>query len=113
MTPRQVELYDFIRDFTDEMGYPPTFDEMRCALGLKSKENITRILNSLEEKGKLRRDKARARSVEILDDPRNAVVAAAKALLASINVENEETGFAVIGYKELGDLDVAIAELDG
>lgn len=67
MTHRQAELYVFIRDFTREHGYAPSTDEMKDALGLVSKSNITRIIGGLEERGLLRRLHHRARAIEVIE----------------------------------------------
>lgn len=63
MTKRQHELLNFIEHFTDEFGYPPSFQEMVGALGLKSKSGVHRLLHGLRERGLVKMMDHRARSV--------------------------------------------------
>jgi repressor LexA len=69
LTRKQIELLDFIRQRLDEDGVPPSFDEMKDALGLKSKSGIHRLITALEERGFIRRLAHRARALEILKLP--------------------------------------------
>lgn len=68
MTRKQVELLSFIRTYWAEHKCPPSFDEMKDGLDLRSKSGIHRLLNALEERGKIRRLPNRARSIEVLPD---------------------------------------------
>ena len=69
LTRKQIELLDFIRQRVDEDGVPPSFDEMKDALDLKSKSGIHRLITALEERGFIRRLAHRARALEILKLP--------------------------------------------
>tara|TARA_R110002096_G_scaffold13386_13_gene47552 strand:- start:436 stop:1134 length:699 start_codon:yes stop_codon:yes gene_type:complete len=69
LTRKQLELLDFIRTRMDIDGVPPSFDEMKEALGLKSKSGIHRLITALEERGFIRRLAHRARALEILKLP--------------------------------------------
>jgi len=69
LTRKQLELLDFIRTQMDIDGVPPSFDEMKEALGLKSKSGIHRLITALEERGFIRRLAHRARALEILKLP--------------------------------------------
>jgi len=53
MTPPQARVFDFVRDFRAEHGYPPTVREIRDALGYGSPATVQRHLNSLRRKGYL------------------------------------------------------------
>lgn len=66
LTPRQKELLDYIRAYIDELGYSPSFDEMKAAVGLKSKSGIHRLLAALEERGFIRKLPHRARAIELV-----------------------------------------------
>jgi SOS-response transcriptional repressor LexA len=66
LTPKQRQLYDFIAAEIANKGYAPSFDEMKAAMGLKSKSNIWEMLRILEERGAIRRMPNRARSIEII-----------------------------------------------
>lgn len=70
LTPKQRDLLTFIEQhvtLTD--GVPPSFDEMREAVGLRSKSSISRLLDALEERGHVRRLFNRARAIELTSEP--------------------------------------------
>lgn len=67
-TRQQKQLYDFIVAYNNEKGYPPSFQEMTDGIGLRSKSGIHRLINALEERGKIARLRNRARSVVPVDD---------------------------------------------
>ncbi len=69
LTRKQKELLNLIRTHLEEGGISPSFDEMRQALGLKSKSGIHRLITGLEERGFIRRLPHRARALEILRLP--------------------------------------------
>ncbi len=63
MTPKQFTLFQFIRDFTEQNGYAPNFDEMKKFMGLKSKSGIHRLLKELEEQNILTRQPHQTRGL--------------------------------------------------
>jgi repressor LexA len=69
LTRKQHELLMLIHDRMQMEGIPPSFDEMKDALGLKSKSGIHRLVSALEERGFLRRLHHRARALEVLKLP--------------------------------------------
>ena len=69
LTRKQLELLDFIKTRMDLDGVPPSFDEMKEALDLRSKSGIHRLITALEERGFIRRLPHRARALEILKLP--------------------------------------------
>lgn len=69
LTAKQKELLLFINERVSETGVPPSFDEMKVALDLKSKSGIHRLITALEERGFIRRLPHRARALEILKLP--------------------------------------------
>jgi repressor LexA len=66
LTKKQHELLVFINERLQDSGVCPSFDEMKDALGLKSKSGIHRLITALEERGFIRRLPHRARALEIL-----------------------------------------------
>ena len=72
LTKKQYELLMFIHQRVRETGVPPSFDEMKDALDLRSKSGIHRLITALEERGYIRRLEKRARALEILRLPENA-----------------------------------------
>jgi repressor LexA len=71
LTRKQYELLMFIHERVRETGIPPSFDEMKDALDLRSKSGIHRLITALEERGFLRRMEKRARALEIIKLPEN------------------------------------------
>jgi repressor LexA len=71
LTKKQYDLLVFIHTRVQRDGVPPSFDEMKDALSLRSKSGIHRLITALEERGYIRRMAHRARAVEILRLPEN------------------------------------------
>jgi repressor LexA len=69
LTPKQKELLLFIHERLKESGIPPSYDEMKDALDLRSKSGIHRLITALEERGYIRRLPHRARALEIIKLP--------------------------------------------
>ena len=69
LTRKQQELLIFINDHLKQGGVSPSFDEMKDALGLKSKSGIHRLITGLEERGFIRRLAHRARALEVIRLP--------------------------------------------
>ena len=69
LTKKQYELLVFINHRLNEAGVSPSFDEMKDALGLRSKSGIHRLITGLEERGFVRRLPHRARALEVLRVP--------------------------------------------
>jgi repressor LexA len=70
LTRAQAELLAFIERFQAENnGVSPSFDEMRQELGLGSKSGVHRLIEALEERGRIARQHNRARAIEILAEP--------------------------------------------
>ena len=78
LTRKQHELLLFIHERLGQGGVSPSFDEMKDALGLKSKSGIHRLITGLEERGFIRRLPHRARALEVLRMPEGAEAARAK-----------------------------------
>ena len=79
LTRKQHELICFIEDRLAETGISPSFEEMKDALGLKSKSGVHRLISALEERGFLKRLPNRARALEVVRNPeRGGRPAAAK-----------------------------------
>ena len=72
LTKKQYELLMFIHERVRETGVPPSFDEMKDALDLRSKSGIHRLITALEERGYIRRLEKRARAIEIVRLPDNS-----------------------------------------
>lgn len=69
LTRKQRDLLEFIHKRVQRDGVPPSFDEMKEALDLRSKSGIHRLITALEERGFIRRLAHRARAIEIVKMP--------------------------------------------
>ena len=69
LTRKQLDLLEFIHKRLSRDGVPPSFDEMKVALDLRSKSGIHRLITALEERGFIRRLAHRARAIEIVKLP--------------------------------------------
>ena len=67
MTPRQSQALKFVQDFWEKEGYAPSYDEIRIALGAKSKSSIASLINRLESRGWLTKTRGLARSIRLTD----------------------------------------------
>ncbi len=73
LTAKQHELIRFIQQRLEETGISPSFEEMKDALDLKSKSGVHRLISALEERGFIRRLANRARALEVIRQPEDAV----------------------------------------
>jgi repressor LexA len=98
LTKRQQEIFDFVKKYVGEHGYPPTVRDIGQAIGLASSSTVHAHLTNLEKHGLLRRDPTKPRAIEVVKDKaRQAVapaglpvvgqVAAGQPVLADENIE--------------------------
>ncbi|WP_295042657.1 transcriptional repressor LexA [uncultured Paracoccus sp.] len=88
LTKKQIQLLDFIQKRMSHDGVPPSFDEMKEALDLRSKSGIHRLVTALEERGFIRRLPHRARALEIVRLPDALLADAAPAA-----ADDKQAGF--------------------
>jgi len=101
LTGRQQEIWDFLVDYVDQHGYPPTVREIGEAVGLASPSTVHAHLANLERAGLLRRDPTKPRALELVGRERSEApagtatrlplvgqIAAGGPLLADQNVED-------------------------
>ena len=81
LTGRQQEIWDFLVDYVDQHGYPPTVREIGEAVGLASPSTVHAHLANLERAGLLRRDPTKPRALELVGREREAAPAATIARL--------------------------------
>jgi repressor LexA len=75
LTKRQQEIFDFVKKYVGEHGYPPTVRDIGKAIGLASSSTVHAHLANLERLGMLRRDPTKPRAIEVLKDKAREVVA--------------------------------------
>ena len=63
---RQIAIYDFIRTYSTEHGYPPSVREIGAAVGLASPSTVHMHLKVLEEQGLIKRDSKKPRTIEVM-----------------------------------------------
>jgi repressor LexA len=68
LTQRQNEAYEFIRGYVDQHRKPPTMQEIGDALGIASTNGVYKLLEALEKKGWIEREKHAARGIQLLDE---------------------------------------------
>ena len=88
LTQKQHELLCFIDDRLKDSGVSPSFEEMKEALGLKSKSGIHRLISALEERDFIRRLPNRARALEVLKLPEGGVQESASSNVVTLHPEN-------------------------
>jgi len=66
LTRRQKQVYDFLAGFVEKHGYSPSFEEIGEGLGLSSLATVHKHVSNLEEKGLLKRDYNRSRSIDLV-----------------------------------------------
>lgn len=93
LTRKQHELLLFINRRLAETGISPSFDEMKEALGLRSKSGIHRLIGGLEERGFIKRLAHRARALEVLRLPDNLAPP-----IANDSEEEQEEGQELPGF---------------
>ncbi len=74
LSDKQKKILEFLKDEIRAKGYPPSVREIGAAVGLNSSATVHSHLNSLENKGMIRRDPTKPRAIEILDDDFQTVV---------------------------------------
>ena len=74
LTKRQEEIFEFIKRYSSEHGYPPTVRDIGKAIGLTSSSTVHAHLANLEKLGVLRRDPTKPRALELLGQAARKVV---------------------------------------
>lgn len=72
LSKRQLAIYDYIRAYSDEHGYPPSVREIGAAVGLASPSTVHMHLKVLEERGLIKRDSKKPRTIEVVDKTADA-----------------------------------------
>lgn len=97
LTAKQRQLLMFIDDRLNSGGVSPSFDEMKDALGLKSKSGVHRLISALEERGFIKRMANRARALEVLKLPDGLKSAEQTSPASTSNVVTGKFGQAASG----------------
>jgi repressor LexA len=84
LTKRQQEIFDFIKRYSAQYGYPPTVRDIGKAVGLASSSTVHAHLANLEKLGLLRRDPSKPRALELLDRAATAATNVVEAARAAV-----------------------------
>lgn len=129
---KQAEIYEFLKEYTEEKGYPPTIREICEAVSLKSTSTVQGHLQRLERKGLIKRDPSKPRALEIpeLSAPKKEMVNipiigkinAGLPILATENVEDtfplpidyikHDNDLYIVNVDDKGMIDAGINEND-
>ncbi|MBQ3352751.1 hypothetical protein IJG89_00135 [Candidatus Saccharibacteria bacterium] len=103
LTKKQLAVLDFLRDFTDENGYSPSYREIMNGLGLSSVSAVAEHIDNLVARGALKKVPGAARSLEILDYKHTETVELFKVKLMDCTDEERAT---LMAAAEILDLDL-------
>lgn len=122
LTSRQATVFDAIKALSEGAGIMPTFEELMAATGITSKSAMHDTLCAIEGRGLIRRQKGRARAIEIVEDANSRAelarqLAAAKQTIATLIADNEALQRTVAkmcaAFNEITDPDTIWCAIDG
>ncbi|MBR0430999.1 hypothetical protein IJJ05_01780 [Candidatus Saccharibacteria bacterium] len=90
LTKKQLAVLDFLRDFTEENGYSPSYREIQAGLGLSSVSAVAEHIENLVNRGVLKKVTGAARSLEILDYKHEETVELFKIKMATCSEEEKK-----------------------
>jgi repressor LexA len=102
LTKRQQEIFDFIKNYSANHGYPPTVRDIGKAVGLASSSTVHAHLANLEKLGILRRDPSKPRAIELLDRAASSVSGAVEGAVDNVRSLVRPTGLPVVGQVAAG-----------
>lgn len=100
ISKRQMSIYEFICSYTNEHGYPPSVREIGAAVGLASPSTVHMHLKALEEKGYIKRDSKKPRTIEVVDPPSDK--AGTKVVDVKQDVEHNTISLPLVGRVAAG-----------
>ncbi len=103
LTQKQKDLLLLIDKKIKAEGVPPSYDEMKDALGLASKSGIHRLITALEERGFIHRLPNKARALEVIKLPMDSQASTAPAPLANLAPANDECEIPFVGKIAAGN----------
>jgi len=102
LTKRQQEIFDYIKRYSAQHGYPPTVRDIGKAVGLASSSTVHAHLANLEKLGLLRRDPSKPRAIELLDRVREDVGSAIGGAVDSVRSLVGGQGLPLVGHVAAG-----------
>jgi repressor LexA len=101
LTKRQQEIFDFIKRYSAQYGYPPTVRDIGKAVGLASSSTVHAHLANLEKLGLLRRDPSKPRAIELLDRMREGAGSVVESAVAKVT-DAVRPGLPLVGQVAAG-----------
>ena len=68
LTPKQLKLFKYLKNYFKEYEYMPTFEEMKGYMNIKSKSGVYNMLGAIEWKGYIKKYPARQRAIKIIKE---------------------------------------------
>jgi repressor LexA len=102
LTKRQQEIFDFIKNYSANHGYPPTVRDIGKAVGLASSSTVHAHLANLEKLGILRRDPSKPRAIELLDRAASSVGSAVEGAVDNVRSLVRPSGLPLVGQVAAG-----------
>ena len=88
LTKKQLDVINFIKDWTEQNGISPTYREIMAGLGLSSVSAVSEHIDNLVEKGVIKKVPGAARSLELIDYRHEETVALFKSRLITASVDD-------------------------
>ena len=88
LTKKQKELFEYLKEYMENNGIAPSYEEMKNGVNLKSKSGIHRLIISLEQRGFIKRLKHKARAMEIIKSVKNTFI-------QSDNIERQSRNYSI------------------
>ena len=102
LSKRQEAIYAFICDYTRERGFPPSVREIGTAVGLASPSTVHMHLKVLQERGLIRRDSKKPRTIEVVSERPERAKGEEKLATVSIDVDSNLISLPVVGRVAAG-----------
>lgn len=104
LTKRQREILEFIQEYLEANGYPPTVRDIGAAVGLTSSSTVHAHLANLEKAGAIRRDPTKPRALEVLGEKAGMAARAARRAAGRIGeaASDAVTGLPLVGAVAAG-----------
>ncbi len=99
LTKRQKEILDFLKNFINQNGYPPTLREIAYHFGLNGPRGPQKVLKALEGKGYIRKVRGSSRAIEVLNKPMNHI--------------NQVFSIPIVGSVKAGEPLLSIQNMEG
>ena len=95
LSEKQMEIYRFIADFSQDTGYPPSVREICAAVGLRSPSTVHSHLKTLQKAGMICKDEHKTRAINV-NGPNSPA-----------------TGIPILGYVAAGQPILAVENIEG